>query len=509
MKGISIMENKKREITLGYLFGVLKKSVIVMLIAAVVAGALGAVYTAFIKKPSYKATATFLVNNTASGDEFTSQNLTSAAISIATNCAELVNYSESIRRVVVDNGLAQKLGCESADECVNMLRGMIKGYKTQDDAALFSVTVTSGSAETTQLVLEAVRVSVPQYIEEVYSFNHKIEGSDGEIKQKSFVLPVGFESVSVIRSSPVVAALIMALLAAVVVYLVYFVLAIFDNSVYGEQSIKENFDEPIIGSIPSWYTSEEEANAARKGKKNGHVVRNYKNKLLDSDTPFFITEAFNTLRTNIIFAAAAAKNPIFVLTSDVPGVGKTITSANLALSLANLDKKVLLVECDMRCPAFYKVFGKKSEKGLSELLAGIENKTSDVAVNYEGTGLDVLFCGKIPPNPSELLSGYRMKELADEWKAQYDYILLDMPPIGEVTDAGVVSNIVNGYVLTVRCNCSNVKEIRVATERIAAVNGNIMGIVLNDVDPKVSGSGKKHYATYYKHYYSRLRKEEN
>lgn len=496
------MENKKREITLGYLFGVLKKSVIVMLIAAVVAGALGAVYTAFIKKPSYKATATFLVNNTASGDEFTSQNLTSAAISIATNCAELVNYSEAIRRVVVDNGLTEKLGCESTDQCVNMLRGMISGYKTQDDAALFSVTVTSGSAETTRLVLEAVRVSVPQYIENVYSFDHKIEGSDGELKQKNFVLPVGFEDVSIIKSSPVTAAILLALIAAVVVYLVYFVLTIFDNSVYGEVSIKENFDHPIVGTIPSWYTSEEEASAARKSKKTGAVIRNYKNRLLSSDTPFFITEAFNTLRTNIIFAAAAAKNPIFVLTSDVPGVGKTVTTANLAISLANLDKKVLLVECDMRCPAFNKVFGKKAEKGLSELLAGIADKTSDVAVNYEGTSLDVVFCGKIPPNPSELLSGYRMRELADEWRNQYDYILLDMPPIGEVTDAGVVSNIANGYFLTVRCNYSNIKDMRVAVERIGAVNGNIMGVVLNDLDPK--SSGKKHYATYYKHYYARI-----
>lgn len=501
------MENKKREITLGYLFGVFKKSVIVMIIAAIVAGALGAVYVAFIKKPSYQATATFLVNNTASGDEFTSQNLTSAAIAIATNCSELVNYSEAIRRVVEDNGLAEKLGCASNEECVNMLRGMMSGYKTQDDAALFSVTVTSGSAETTKLVLDAVRISIPQYIEEVYSFNHKIEGSDGELKQKSLVLPVGFDDVYVIKSSPITAAILLALIAAVIVYLVYFTLTVFDNSIYGELTVRDNFDHPVIGSIPSWYLSEEELNSAKKTKKTGAVVRNYKNRLLTTTTPFFITEAFNTLRTNIIFAAAAAKNPIFVLTSDVPGVGKTVTSANIAIALANLDKRVLLVECDMRCPAFNRLFNKKTENGLSDLLAGIANETSEVAVNYEGTSLDIVFCGKIPPNPSELLSGYRMKELAEEWKKQYDYILLDMPPIGEVTDAGVVADIATGYVLTVRCNCSNVKYVRTAVERINAVNGNIMGIVLNGVDPK--SSGKKKYSMYYKHYYTRIDAENN
>ena len=108
--------------------------------------------------------------------------------------------------------------------------------------------------------------------------------------------------------------------------------------------------------------------------------------------------------------------------------------------------------------------------------------------------LDVLCCGQIPPNPSELLSGYRMSELAEEWKSAYDYIILDMPPIGEVYDAGVVANIVNGYIMTFRVNHSNINEAKSATEKIESVNGTILGIIVNGINPK---SNKK-----YKYYYS-------
>ena len=274
-------------------------------------------------------------------------------------------------------------------------------------------------------------------------------------------------------------------------------LSIFDVSIYDESTVKANFTYPIIGNIPSFASGDEIAELKKnKYRKNpgGIVKRNYKNKLLAEDSPFFMTESFNTLRTNVIYAAAAAKNPIFAVTSDIAAVGKTVVASNLAIALSGLGKKVLLVECDMRCPTFSKLFKIKSEQGLSELLAGIADKTADVAVNYNGSTLDILLCGQIPPNPSELLAGYRMTELAEEWKSSYDYIIMDMPPVGEVYDASVVSNIVNGYIVTVRVNHSNLNDVKNATERIESVNGTILGIIVNGINPK---SSKK-----YKYYYS-------
>ena len=304
-------------------------------------------------------------------------------------------------------------------------------------------------------------------------------------------------SIKTVKSSPITTAVILGFIAAVIVYAIFFVLSIFDTNIYDENTVKENLPYPIVGNIPSFASAEEETEN-RKNKyvknPNGIVKRNYKNKLLDENSPFFMTESFNTLRTNVIYSAAAAKNPIFAVTSDIAAVGKTVVAANLAIALSNLDKKVLLVECDMRCPTFSKLFKIKKEHGLSELLAGMENKTSDVVTAYEDSTLDILLCGQIPPNPSELLSGYRMSELAEEWKSAYDYIILDMPPIGEVYDAGVVSSIVNGYVITVRVNRSHTNDVKTSLERIESVNGNVLGIILNDINPKLSKKYKHYYA---------------
>ena len=304
--------------------------------------------------------------------------------------------------------------------------------------------------------------------------------------------------VSTVKSSPIKIGFILAVVAAVITYCVFFVKALFDKSIYDEETVKENFSYPIVGVIPSFATAEEQAEMKKfkKKKKSDQSIapRNYNNKLLTDDSPFHMAESFNTLRTNVIFAAAAAKNPVFAVTSDIAAAGKTVVSANLAISLSNLGKKVLLVECDMRCPAFNKLFGQSSESGLSELLAGIENDTKKLVFGYENTSLDILSCGKIPPNPSELLSGYRMAELVNEWRGEYDYVILDMPPIGEVYDAGVVSNIVNGYILTVRARHSNLTDVKTAVERVEAVNGSVLGMILNDVSLK---SGKNYKSYYY------------
>jgi capsular exopolysaccharide synthesis family protein len=291
-----------------------------------------------------------------------------------------------------------------------------------------------------------------------------------------------------------------------VVYTVYLVLSLLDNSISGENTIKENFKQPVLGNIPTWYTKAELESGAKRRTGDLDAEKNtYTDKLLNTDTTFYITEAFNTLRTNVIYANAATKNPVLVVTGDVAGVGKSVVSTNLALSIANLQKKVLLIGCDMRCPSLFKIFGTNTENGLSELLAGIVEKSEDVVYKYGETGLDVIFSGKIPPNPSELLSGYRMKELVEEWKKSYDYIILDMPPLVNITDAAVVSSLVSGYIVTTRCNSSNVRDVNVAVEHIKAAKGSVMGFVVNDVNPKNTvGYGGKYgkygkYAKYAKY----------
>lgn len=489
------MENQKKEITLGYLFGVLKKSLIVMIIAAVVLGALGAVYAKFLTKPTYRATAGFWINNTTADADYTSTAQTSAASDVASSCVELASTDKPIRAAIKKHGLVEKLGYSSEGECVDAIRKMINAYKEEETSLIFYVSVTSPDPDVSYDVVVAMQDIFPEIIKTLYGFQH--DTNRGEFVSVVDEVVDKDRDVDVIVKSPVKTAIIMALIAAVIVYVIYLVISLLDTSIYSEETVRSNFSFPILGSIPTWLTKEELENGVKKkSAKDKRVNNTYDEKLVSPEAPFHVNEAFNSLRTNVIYAAAAAKNPVFVVTGDTAGVGKSIVSSNLSLSIANLSKRVLLVECDMRCPSLAKIFGKKVDTGLSELLAGMAEKTEDVVYKHGDTGLDIVFSGKIPPNPSELLSGFRMSELVEEWKKTYDYIILDMPPLTDITDAAVVSTLATGYILTARCNHSNVNDIKIASERIASANGSVMGVVVNDVNPKVSKNGK--YSAYYR-----------
>ncbi len=487
------MENKKaeKEITFADLWKVFKKSIVFMLIAAVLCGAVGVAYSAFIDEPEYRATATFWVNNTSSDYDYTSQAQTSAAVSIASSCVYLASTDIVVRRAVQDYGLMQKLRSRSEDECVAEVTRMLNARQLDKETVIFSVSVTSDNKVKTYEVVNAIQGVMPLVPPQLLG----LKQNDDNAPMIALIDPVtGIESVSTVKTSTAVIALICAFVGALAVYAFFFVREFLDQLIHDESNVKEAVNYPIVGAIPTWGTGDVTQKKISTFKKGPVIaVRNYEDKLLTPDSPFFVTEAFNTLRTNFIYSAAATKNPVFAITSEAAGVGKTVISSNLALALANMGKRVLLVESDMRCPSFNKVFGEKPEQGLSELLAGIVNGTESVVHKYKDSSLDILYCGQIPPNPSELLSGYRMQELLEEWKQTYDYILLDMPPIGEVFDAGAVSAYVNGYILAVRCNYSNLNQVKGAVTAIESVNGNILGVIVNDIDPKARGTHKYGY----------------
>lgn len=478
---------KEKEITFAQLFEVLKKNIVLIIIAAVVCAAIGGAYSVILDKPSYKATVSFWVNVSSDRDNYTSSSLTMASSSLATSFTELICQPDPLSYAVEAKNLTEALGYESDAQCLKKITSMMKSFKNDTDSALFFVTVNSDSRDTTYKVIEAVQEVMPDVLEKL---------CDDKVTVRCAAKVPAPESVVPSKSSPIVMGVLGGFVGAIIAYVIFFVISLFDTAVYGEKTISSNFDYPIVGYIPSMgQTDKSKTKKFFKTTKNGPNIasRNYESKLICETTPFLVTEAFNTLRTNLVYSAVAAKSPIFAVSSDIAGAGKTVVSSNLAISFANLGKKVLLVECDMRCPAFSKLFSKNAENGLSDLLAGMYSKTEELIVDVGIANLDVLFCGKIPPNPSELLSGYRMSELAEEWKGKYDYIILDMPPLGEVFDAGVVSSIVNGYVIAVRCNYSDVDIIRESANKVESVNGNVLGFVLNDISPK---NGKK-----YKRYY--------
>lgn len=213
--------------------------------------------------------------------------------------------------------------------------------------------------------------------------------------------------------------------------------------------------------------------------------------ILNKNTNFAVQEAYKQLRTNIRFCIRDQKCKKFCLTSGQAGEGKSITLLNLAISISQTGKKVLLIDADLRRPTIARLLVEKASPGLSEVLVG---DVSEQEAIHPGIypNLDILFSGELPPNPSEILSSERMQELIETCSEYYDYILVDTPPVNVVTDACVVANLLDGVLLLVRESRANKETVRQAINNLQLTGANVLGYILNGVMSDTS----KHYGNY-------------
>ena len=237
----------------------------------------------------------------------------------------------------------------------------------------------------------------------------------------------------------------------------------------------------------------------RKKEKNDRLlvesrsIQDDRRNLLSLKSDFFIREAYKTLRTNVSFALGAdEKCSVIVVTSSLQSEGKSITAINLAISYAMTDRKVLVVDCDLRRPKIARLMQLNAKVGLSNLL--IDSKVKKEAIVPSGIeNMDVLLSGSIPPNPSELLGSPRMQELIQELRESYDYIFLDSPPVNMVTDAVVLAPESDGVLFLVRANKSERGAIAHAIKQLEYGKTKILGFVLNGVDLEKTHYGDKKY----------------
>lgn len=206
--------------------------------------------------------------------------------------------------------------------------------------------------------------------------------------------------------------------------------------------------------------------------------------IVEKDPKSIAAESYRTLRTNLQYSSFDEEYKVIVVTSSEPGEGKSTTAGNLALSIAQGDKKVALVDCDLRKPSIHKKFGLSNTAGLSDVIVGKED-ISIVGHKYNDN-LTVLTSGKIPPNPSEMLASKSMKSLIDALKRVFDYVILDTPPVQAVTDAQILSTRADGTLLVVRAEKTKKESVLNSVNLLKKVNANIIGTVLNGVDAKRS-----------------------
>ncbi|MBE6556411.1 MAG: CpsD/CapB family tyrosine-protein kinase [Ruminococcaceae bacterium] len=255
-----------------------------------------------------------------------------------------------------------------------------------------------------------------------------------------------------------------------------------------------------------------------KRKKANAVDDKYEVKLIDKNTPFAIREAFGSLRTNLLYAATGSESgSIFAVTSARESVGKSFVITNLAVSFAQAGKRVLLLDADMRCPVQQFYFGHGEDRqGLSEYLSGQVDNVEDVVTPSPIEGLYLLSSGRVPPNPSELVLSERFKQMLLDFSHKYDYVFVDFPPVGIVSDAAVVADVITGYVFLVRSGISKEQVLSACLEQMESLGAKVVGIVLNDVEAKGSGGRYGKYGKYnkYRKYakyssYSRYRRYQN
>lgn len=223
------------------------------------------------------------------------------------------------------------------------------------------------------------------------------------------------------------------------------------------------------------------------------VLQQVARKLIASSNPkSFVSEQYRTLRTNINFSMPKGELQTVLVTSSSPGEGKSTTASNLAVVFAQENKRVVLVDADMRKPTSHYTFHVTNTLGLSNLLT--RQSTIDETVKESGIeGLRIITSGPIPPNPAELLSSIPMDSLIEELKKHYDIIIFDAPPTLSVTDAQVLSNKCDGTIFVVNAKTTNKDNAAKAKELLTSAKAHILGVVINNY---VLNSDNNYYQYY-------------
>jgi len=219
-----------------------------------------------------------------------------------------------------------------------------------------------------------------------------------------------------------------------------------------------------------------------------------------------VAEAYRSLRTSLMYSSAGEQIKSILVSSPGPGEGKTTTVANLAITYANLGKKTLLLDTDLRRPVLHRVFNVNRDPGITHYLSAATDDFYSLIQTTEIENLHIVSAGVIPPNPSELLGSERMMNLVRKLEEEWDMILLDSPPLVAVTDATMISKEIDRIVMVVKSGGTDKGAFNRTLLALQNVEAPLGGIVLNAVTSKNSYGSYYYYYQYY-HYYSDSKKK--
>ena len=462
----------------------------IIMVMSVVFAVLALVGTILFITPKYESTAMFYVNNTAFSVGDASLSISSGDLTTSRNLVEsylvILETRESLTAVIDYAGV---------DRTYSELRDMITAASV-NETEIFQVVVTSPDPQEAEKIASAIAYILPKRISSI------IEGTSAQIVDSAIVATK--------PSSPsyTVNTLVGFLGGMLLAVLVIALKEIFDTTIRTEEDITQWCRYPVLVAVPDMaamdkggyeyaYDRKKTSSAKTSGGRNKAPV------LIGSGMSFAASESYKLLRTKLQFSFTDENSShVIGISSALSGEGKSLSAINLAHSLAELNHKVLLIDCDMRRPTLAEKLKIQKKPGLSSFLTG--QSTLEGLVQYCGIPGDedafhVIAAGQNPPNPIELLSSVRMKKMLMGLRKSYDYIILDLPPVGEVSDAMAVAKETDGIVLVVRQNYCDRQFLSDAVRQFEFIDSRILGMVYNCATEAVSKYGKAYYKKYHKY----------
>lgn len=441
-----------------------------ILIAVLVCAVVGLGATYILVEPTYDVSFSFYIHNQAektNADTISVSDLTASQELLNTYVAILT--SDSLLSEVVDE-LSQ----------YSLSTAEIKHYihaESVNDTELMRVTVTHTNPDVALDIAQSLQNQSPNFIVKVVK-GGSVEVLDTATKATPTNRPI-------VKNAALGAAVGFMLIG--VFFLAVFLL---DTRIWDETDLINRFSIPMVGVIPGEYNS----------NANGQVD----DYIISPNMSFSVSEAYRAARINIIkLPLPKDKCKILACTSAKPEEGKTISAINIAISLAQNNCRVLLIDMDFRKPQVRNYLHLRDNLGFLEFLMG-KQQYVDI-VQFEDMPLHVLATNASYPYPSEVMASPRVKEMFEKLAPNFDYIIVDTPPLEYVIDAAVLSDIVDGYILVTRAGFSRLGQVENTVKRLEQLEAPIRGFFLRNVDPKQAGIGSRYhiynYADKYEPYY--------
>lgn len=454
--------------------------------------------TVFFVTPLYESSAVFYVNNNALSVGDASLSLSTGDISAAKSLVD--SYIVILKTRTTLNDVIDYAG---VDRTYNELRNMISAASV-DDTEIFEIIVSSEDPYEAEKIANAIAYILPKRISSI------IEGTSAKIVDTAVVASK--------PSSPsyTLNTLVGFLIGLAAMVVIIALREIFDISIHTEDDIQQCCTHPVLASVPDMNApskggyygyGEKKRTAAKNAGGNDAPI------LVGSGINFAASEAYKLLRTKIQYSFAGDKTcRVIGVSSALTGEGKSLTAVNLAYTLSQLSNKVLLIDCDMRRPSLPDKLPIQKKPGLSGFLSGQAQEQTMFqfcGVPGDEQAFHVIAAGQIPPNPVELLSSTRMSAMLKQLRDMYDYIILDLPPVGEVTDALAVVQETDGVLIVVRQNYCNRIALAETIRQFEFVDSKILGITYNCATDNSNGYGRKYYKKYYSYSSAQSRNRQN